>query len=87
LCAPIIAGALACAAPAHADQSEYLKALQPRLPFLSTEQLLTEGSRVCASNHSGRPSADAVPTVSKDLGVSVSVASDIVAAAVVHLDC
>ncbi|HYO05161.1 MAG TPA: hypothetical protein VET27_26240 [Mycobacterium sp.] len=61
--------------------------LQPRLAYLSSEQLLTEGYKVCRYVSVGRPSADALPMVMDDLQVSVAAAYAIVPAAIGHLDC
>ena len=78
---------LAFAAPASADTAGYLAALQGFYPTLSSQQLLTEGQKVCSMTRSGRNAADALQMVQKDIGVSVPAAGDIVSAAVVHLDC
>jgi hypothetical protein len=75
------------APPAAADESEYLRQVQPKLAFLSTQQLLTEGYKVCRFVNVGRASSDAVPMVVKDLGVSVPAAVYIVAPAIEELDC
>jgi hypothetical protein len=86
----LIAGtamSLAFAAPASADTAGYLGELQDFYPTLSTQQLLTEGQKVCNATRSGRNSVDALQMVQKDLGVSVPAAGDIVSAAVVHLGC
>jgi hypothetical protein len=83
----IIVAALACAPVAHANQNDCLSELQPRCALLTSQQLLTEGVRVRAAIDGGRSSADTVAVVSKDLGVSVPVAFDIVSAAVVNLGC
>ncbi|HYZ68643.1 MAG TPA: DUF732 domain-containing protein [Mycobacterium sp.] len=78
---------LAFAAPASADTAGYLAKLQDVYPTLSSQQLLTEGYKVCAVTRSGKSSADALQMVQKDIGVSVPAAGDIVSAAVVHLGC
>ena len=83
----IIVAALACAPVAHANQNNCLSELQPQFALPTSHQLLTEGARACAAIHGGRSSADTVPVVSKDLGVSVPMAFDIVSAAVVNLGC
>ena len=72
---------------AAADETEYLDQLQPRMAFLSTSQLLTEGYKVCRYVSFGRPTGDAIPMVMKDLQVSVAAAYAIVPAAVEQLDC
>jgi hypothetical protein len=88
LVAVLAAGvAIGVAPPAAAEESAYLNQLSPRLTFLSTEQLLTEGYRVCRYVAVGRPTADAIPMVMKDLQTSVSAALDIISAAVQQLDC
>ena len=79
--------AIGAAPPAVADEGDYLNQLQPRMAFLTGEQLLTEGFRVCRYLGAGRPSSDAIPVVMKDLNVTVSAAVDIIAAAVQELDC
>jgi hypothetical protein len=83
----VVAAALAFAVPAAADEGDYLRMLQVRWTFLSTQQLLSEGSKVCKATRSGMTSADAVNMVQRDLAVSVPVAVDIVGAAVVDLGC
>jgi hypothetical protein len=75
------------AAPAAAGESEYLRRLQDRYTFLSTQQLLAEGHKVCNALDRGALSSSSVDMVSKDLGVSLAVAGDIVAAAAVELGC
>ena len=72
---------------AAADETEYVNQLQPRLAFLTTSQLLTEGYKVCRYVSVGRPTGDAIPMVVKDLQVSVAAAYAIVPAAVEQLDC
>lgn len=79
-------GALALAAPATADEAGYLK-LREQLAFLSADQLLAEGRRVCRATRSGMGASEAVGMVRRDLGVSSSAATDIVANAIVQLDC
>jgi hypothetical protein len=81
------ATAIAVAAPAAADEDSYLHRLQPRLTFLTMEQLLSEGNKVCRASKAGMKSVDAVQMVQQDLAASVAAASDIVSAAVVELDC
>ncbi len=79
--------ALAAAAPAAADESEYLRLLQPKYVYLSAQQLLDEGHKVCSAINSGMLSADAANMVQKDLPVSVATSVDIVGAAAVQLGC
>jgi Protein of unknown function (DUF732) len=75
------------AAPAQADESEYLRVLQPKYAHLSAQQLLTEGHRVCSAVDSGMSSSNAMGMVQKDLATSVAVAVDIVSNAIVVLGC
>jgi Protein of unknown function (DUF732) len=87
---PLIAGAamsLAFASPAAADSGEYLHRLQPVYTYLSAEQLLSEGTRVCNALRSGITAPNAVMMVQRDLELSVDAAGDVVAAAAVHLGC
>jgi hypothetical protein len=79
--------AIRVAPSAAADESDYLNQLSPRLAFLSTEQLRAEGYKVCRYVGVGRPTADAIPVVMKDLQITVAGALDIIAAAVEELDC
>ena len=74
------------ASPASASETDYPR-LKDRLTFLTTQQLLSEGYRVCGAVHNGMISPDAVNMVSKDLAVSVDAALDIVSAAVGELGC
>jgi hypothetical protein len=83
----VVATALAFAAPAAAGESDYLRVLQARFVFLSAEQLVAEGTKVCNAVHSGMGSAEAVQMVQDDLGVSVSAGVEIVSAAERYLDC
>ncbi len=78
--------AIASAAPAAADEDEYLR-LRDVYPSYSAEQLLAEGHRVCAVARQGVPSPQAVIMVTNDLGVSTTAALDIVSSAVMNLDC
>ena len=86
----LIAGAamsVAFAAPATADASGYLEALQSRYPSLTAEQLLSEGQTVCNAISNGMNGTDATLMVQRHLGVSMSAAGDIVSAAIIHLGC
>jgi hypothetical protein len=90
----LVASAVACAvmaaSPAQATESEYLQALQPKFTFLSAQQLLDEGHKVCrviGHNGNGMTAPDTVIMVSNDLAVSMEVADEIVATAVVDLPC
>ena len=78
---------IAAAPTAAAEPSEYLQQLQPSFAFLSAEQLMTEGYKVCRLVDAGRPSADAIPMVVDDLQVTVATAFAIVPAALSTLDC
>jgi Protein of unknown function (DUF732) len=75
------------AAPAAAGDGEYLQQLQDKYLFLSPQQLLTEGHRVCAVIDQGAGSRYAAEMVQKDIGVSPGAAMDIVSAATVELGC
>jgi hypothetical protein len=78
--------AVGIAAPAAASESDYLR-LKDTLTFLTTQQLLSEGYRVCGAIHNGVRSTDVVNMVMNDLGVPVNAALDMVAAAAVDLSC
>jgi len=79
--------AIGVAPPAMAGETEYLGRVEDRLAYLSTDQLLTEGYKVCQYVAEGRATPGAIPFVTKDLAISVSAASEIVTAAAVELDC
>jgi hypothetical protein len=74
-------------APAAADESGYLNALEPEYPFLAADQLSSEGHQVCGFIRAGNLSADAVVLAQSDLGASAPVALDIVMSAARHLGC
>jgi hypothetical protein len=81
-------GSLVAVAPAHADAGKYLGLLDDKYAYLSKQQLLAEGYKVCAALNHGMTSSPAVEMVQKDLGgVSVAVAVDVVGAATVGLGC
>jgi hypothetical protein len=80
----VAVGTAPCAA---ADEASYLDQLQPRFATLTGHQLVSEGYKVCRYVGVGRPAGDAIPMVTKDLEVGVSPALDIIAAALVQLDC
>jgi hypothetical protein len=84
---PAAAASLAFAAPAAANTVDYLNAVQPWYTNVTPEQLLSEGMRVCSAVRAGMTSPQAVQMVQNDLGVSITASADIVAAAVVHIDC
>jgi hypothetical protein len=81
------AASMALAAPASADVEEYVRPLATRYVFLTDQQLISEGAKVCDAIRSGVNAADAAIMVRNDLGTSVSAAGEIVSAAVVHLGC
>jgi hypothetical protein len=83
----VMAAAVAFAAPAAADEDEFVRTMQISYVFLSEQQLRSEGARICSVLRSGAPAADAVIMVRNDLGISVSAAGEIVSAAVLHLGC
>jgi len=78
---------VATAPTAVADEAGYLQRLQSRLAYLTAQQLLTEGYKVCRYVSVGRPTADAIPMVMDDLDITVAAALDIISAAVLQLDC
>lgn len=78
---------LVFAPSAAADTGGYLHALQDTYTSLSTQQLLSEGARVCGSLRNGVNSTQTVIMVQQDLGVSIPASGDIVSAAVLHLGC
>ncbi|MGV0849111.1 DUF732 domain-containing protein [Mycolicibacterium phlei] len=82
LCA---ATALLCAAPVGAEERDYLDGLQDRYGFLSTQQLVSEGYRVCAVTDAGALAPDAVAMVIDDLGIGMAPAMDIVSDAILEL--
>ena len=83
----VAASAIGLAAPAAADSSTFLAALESRYAYLSESQLLTAGSKACANARRGVTAADNVIMVSKYLGISTSAAVEIVTAGITHLDC
>ncbi len=83
----LFAASVIFAPQAAADQDEYLRKLQDRLPFLSSEQLLAEGTRICNATRQGTPASDVVVMVRDDLGLSISAAGNVVSTAVVELGC
>jgi hypothetical protein len=85
--ASVSACAVMAAGPAHADEATYLQKLLPYYTYLSPQQVLAEGYRVCRAERGDSGSANAVDMVYKDLGVSINVANDVVRAAAVDLGC
>lgn len=69
------------AAPAGATEDEYLGGLQDRYTFLTTDQLLAEGYRVCEATSSGALVTDTANMVREDLDVATGTAIDIVSGA------
>lgn len=85
--AAMAATMVSTAAPAGAQEADYLGLLQDRYRFLSPEQLLSEGYKVCAVIDQGVGSRYAAEMVQNDLGVSPGASMDIVSAATVELGC
>jgi hypothetical protein len=85
-----LAFALISAPSAQADEESFVKLLRMKYVYLTPEQLLTEGYRVCQAARSGIDSSESTFTVYKNLapyGASMAVASDIVGKAVSELGC
>lgn len=85
--AAIFLSAVTSSAPAAADTADYLRDLQPKYVYLSTQQLLDLGHRACAIAQSGQPASAAVDTLDREAGLGAPVAFDIVRTAIVQLDC
>ena len=83
----LLALAVSTAAPSAAQDADYLWLLQDRYRFLSPEQLLSEGYKVCGVIEQGVGSRYAAEMVQQDLGVSPGASMDIVSAATVELGC
>lgn len=83
----VVPAAIALAAPAAADEDEFVRTMQTSYAFLTDQQLRAEGAKICSTLRSGTPASNAVVMVRNDLGVSISAAGEIVSAAVVQLDC
>ncbi|MGZ5363448.1 MAG: hypothetical protein ACXWZR_04965 [Mycobacterium sp.] len=78
----VLAAAAVLSAPsAAADENEYLNKLQARYAFLTPQQLLAEGQRVCAAERIGALSPDKTTMVMNDLMVGTNTALEIVSAA------
>ena len=77
----LVAAAVLCAPTAAADDNSYLTKLQDRYEFLTPQQLLAEGYRVCAAERSGVLSPAKTTMVMNDLTVGTSTALEIVSAA------
>jgi uncharacterized protein YaaQ len=82
LCAAATSVILAPAAAATHD--EYTETLQEKLVFMSEQQLIDEGYRVCAASAGGMPAGNITMMVIEELDVSAS-AMEIVSAASRHL--
>lgn len=82
-----ICPAIALAPVAAADESGYVNELAPRLAYLTNDQLLAEGYRVCRYVSVGRPTADAIPVVMKDLDITVAASMEIISASARELSC
>jgi hypothetical protein len=78
----VLVGAAVLSAPsAAAGETEYLSKLQDRYEFLTPQQLLAEGHRVCAAERAGALSPAKTTMVMNDLAVSTNTALEIVSAA------
>jgi hypothetical protein len=77
----LVAAGVLSAPSAAADETEYLNKLQDRYAFLTSQQLLAEGQRVCAAERSGVLSPDKTAMVMNDLTVGANTALEIVSAA------
>ena len=66
----LVAAAVLSAPSVVADENEYLNKLQDRYAFLTPQQLLAEGQRVCAAERSGVLSPDKTAMVMNDLTVA-----------------
>lgn len=77
----IAAAVLVSAPTAAATPDEYLLELQDRYAFLTPQQLLDAGNKVCAAEQNGSLSPDLTAMVQRDLNVSTNTALEIVSAA------
>jgi len=84
---PVVLAAVVFAAPAAADEDEFVRTMQTSYAFLTDQQLRTEGAKICSVLGSATPASEAVIMVRNDFGVSISAAGEIVSAAVVQLGC
>ncbi|WIM86713.1 DUF732 domain-containing protein [Candidatus Mycobacterium wuenschmannii] len=85
--AAAIAALVGQAAPAQADEADYVSALHQKFAFLSAGQLVGEGHRICAAVDGGRNGFDNVAMVTRDLGVSEADAVELMTAAITNLHC
>lgn len=76
-----MAVAVLCAPTATAGNTEYLNKLQYKYAFLTPQQLLAEGQRVCAAEQAGVLSPGKTSMVMNDLTVGANTALEIVSAA------
>lgn len=77
-----LAGAAVLSSPtAAAGEGEYLAKLQDSYAFLTPQQLLAEGERVCAAERAGVLSPGKTTMVMNDLAVGTNTALEIVSAA------
>jgi len=77
----LAAAAVLSAPSAAADDTEYLNKLQDRYEYLTPQQLLAEGQRVCAAERSGALSPAKTTMVMNDLAIGTTAALEIVSAA------
>lgn len=77
----LIGVAVLFAPSAAADEAAYLDVLQDRYEFLTPQQLLAEGNRVCAAERAGVLSPGKTTMVMNDLSVGTNTALEIVSAA------
>ena len=79
--AALIGAVLVSAPTAAATPDEYLAQLQDRFAFLTPQQLLEAGNKVCTAESNGSLSPDLTAMVERDLNVSTNTALEIVSAA------
>lgn len=77
----LFAAAVLSAPSAAADETTYLNKLQDRYEFVTPQQLLAEGHRVCAAEQAGVLSPGNTTMVMNDLTVGTNTALEIVSAA------
>jgi hypothetical protein len=83
-----LAAALTVAPPASAsDQDDYLRPLLTKYSFLTSQQLLSEATRVCNALNAGNPTSAVSNMVGADLKVTPAVAIDVTIGASRYLDC
>jgi hypothetical protein len=81
----LVGGAVLLAPAAAASEGTYLDSLQDRYEFVTPQQLLAEGNRVCAAEQAGVLSPGKTTMVMNDLAVGAATALEIVSAAEWHL--